>query len=253
MCLILFSYRQHPAYPLILAANRDEYLDRPAMQAAFWEEHPGLLAGKDVRAGGTWMGVTRNLRFAALTNFRDPDSLNETAPSRGHIVLDFLTGEMAPEQYLDRLQTSAAVYNGFNLLVGSGEALWYYSNVDNSLSPLTPGLYGLSNHLLDTPWPKVKKGKRRLESLLQREAISTTALIDLLGDTTLAPDEALPRTGVSLEWERLLSAMCIQAPNYGTRVSTALIVDHKGKVSFAERTLGPGNESPVQVNYEFET
>ncbi len=249
MCLILFSYRQHAEFPFILAANRDEFLDRPATAASFWESHPNLLAGRDIRAGGTWMGVTRDMRFAAITNYRDPASMKENAPSRGHLVLDYLAGSEAPEAYLSQLKPASKAFNGYNLLAGNTHELWYYSNVENSVRQLGPGLYGLSNHLLDTPWPKVKKGKSRLQAIIEQASFSPEELLDFLSDTTLAPDEQLPQTGVSVEWERKLSAICIQTPDYATRVSTVIMVDSAQNLTFIERTLGHGNESPGQAYY----
>ena len=251
MCLILFSYRQHARYPFILAANRDEFLDRPAARADFWDKPEGLLAGKDIRAGGTWMGITRELRFAALTNYRDPALEKQHAPSRGQLVLDFLAGDNPPESFLQQLRANAGAFNGFNLLVGNPSALWYYSNVADNMQPLESGLYGLSNHLLDTAWPKVEKGKRRLREIIQKGEVAPHKLLDLLGDTAQAPDTDLPQTGVPLEWERKLSAMCIQTPDYGTRVSTAILIDTANRVTFVERSREPGNNAGAEVTYDF--
>ena len=249
MCLILFSYNQHPKYPLILAANRDEFLNRPTAPAALWDDHPGLIAGRDLKAGGTWMGVTANLRFAAITNYRDPTSEKKNAPSRGHLVLDYLRDDMHPEAYLEVLNKKADDYNGFNLLLGSGRGLWYYSNRENLVRKVEPGIHGLSNHLMNTPWPKVERGKAELSTIAANEAIDSDALITMLKDPQIAPDEALPSTGVPLEWERILSPMFIQAPNYGTRVSTALLIDKAGGVTFVERTIGQGNNPDSEVTH----
>ena len=251
MCLILFSYKNHPKYRLILAANRDEFLDRPTKPARFWNEHPDLLAGKDTRAGGTWMGVTTDLRFAAITNYREPASEKPDAPSRGHLVLDYLKGSSHPQAYLQELQKNAAVYNGYNLLAGSAAGLWFYSNKENQVREVTPGIHGLSNHLLDTPWPKVQKGKERLGKSITSQTLQPGTLIDLLGDSEQAPDHLLPNTGVPQDWERLLSPMFIRAPNYGTRASTVLLIDHEGKVTFVERTIGKGNKKQNEVTYSF--
>ncbi len=251
MCLILFSYAQHPRYKLILAANRDEFLERPTAPAAFWEAHPDVLAGRDIKAGGTWMGVTKNLRFAAITNYRDPASEKKDAPTRGRLVLDFLTGSDRPDVYLQTLQANASAYNGYNLLVGSPEGLWYYSNRENTVREVAPGLYGLSNHLLDTPWPKVAKGKARLQSAIDADNLTTPNLLDVLADSGQAPDADLPQTGVPLDWERILSPMFIEAPNYGTRACTVLLVDHEGGVSFVERTVGTRNNMDDEVHYTF--
>lgn len=251
MCLILLSYRQHPEYPFIVAANRDEFLDRPTVQAGFWDTPEGLLAGKDIKAGGTWLGITRDFRFAAVTNYRDLASLREDAPSRGRLVLDYLAGDAAPDAFLRHLQPSAQAYNGFNLLVGNPAALWYYSNMEDEIRPLEPGHYGLSNHLLDTPWPKVEKGKRQLREIIANPVVSPDSLLDMLDDTTRAPDALLPETGVPLEWERELSAMRIQTPGYGTRVSTAVLVDRNQRVTFVERTLAHANIAGDEVAFDF--
>ncbi len=255
MCLVIFSYDQHPEYKLILAANRDEFLDRPTVPAAFWDEHPGLLAGKDAKAGGTWMGITRNLRFAAITNFRDLASLKEGAPSRGHLVSEYLKTDIDPESYLEGLKQDAASYNGFNLLVGNADGLWYFSNREGMIRRIESGVHGLSNHLLNTPWPKVEEGKTGLHNLILSQQVSAGELISLLKNNRQAPDEHLPQTGVSLDWERRLSAMFICTPHYGTRASSALLIDRKGNVTFVEQTntLDPArsNESSSQVTYSF--
>ncbi len=239
MCLILFSYDQHPKYRLILAANRDEFYERPTEPAGYWDEYPGLLAGKDVKAGGTWMGITANLRFAAITNHRDPSAEKAIAPSRGHLVLDYLKGDLSPQQYLQNLSGGAGEYNGFNLLVGDAHSLWYFSNRDGEVRAVTPGVHGLSNALLDTPWPKVEKGKARLSEIVGQQTVEQADLMTMLSDSSQAADEDLPQTGVPLEWERRLSSMFIESPNYGTRASSVLLIDHEGHVSFIERTVGP--------------
>lgn len=248
MCLILVAWHAHPEYPLVVAANRDEFFRRPTAPAAFWPDHSQVLAGRDREAGGTWMGITRTGRFAALTNFRDPASHKPTAPSRGRLVADFLTGTQTIDGYLDGLD--GAAFNGFNLLLGDGEKLVAYSNVSNERHVLAPGLYGLSNALLDTPWPKVGAGKTALEA-----AIGTlpgeTALWKLLRDDTTHPDHALPATGVPLEWERLLSAAFVLSPDYGTRSSTVLTISTGGVVSFDEQTWLPEAVSGGRRRYRF--
>lgn len=250
MCLILFAYKKHPDYPLILAANRDEFLSRPTAAAARWEVHPDLVAGKDLVAGGTWMGITDSLRFSAITNYRDPALEKKEAPSRGHLVLDYLTGQVSPAEYLQKLQPKAAAYNGFNLLAGGHESLWYFSNRENAVREVEPGIYGLSNHLLDTPWPKVEKGKRYLAQAIEENALSVQHLTKILADNTQAPDHQLPKTGVPLEWERLLSSMFIDAPNYGTRASSVLLIDKSGKVTFYERTIDRSTGIHADVLHE---
>lgn len=249
MCLILFAYEEHPRYRLVLAANRDEFYERPTAPAAFWEDDSGVLAGRDLRNGGTWLGVTRTGRFAAVTNYRGAEESRPDAPSRGALVASFLRGREAADAYLVRLAMNAERYNGFNLLVGDVDNLCYFSNRENEVRRLEPGVYGLSNHLLNTPWPKVEAGRAALRHTIARP-FEPDALLDLLADTTTAPDEALPDTGVGLEWERVLSPRFIETPAYGTRSSSVLLVDREGEVTFVERT-DAGGEPPSVETFRF--
>lgn len=238
MCLILLAWRAHPDYPLVVAANRDEFFARPTAPTAFWPEAPHVLAGRDLEAGGTWLGVSRNGRFAALTNYRDPARNKIGAPSRGELVSRFLTGLQSPAAYLEELEFCADRYNGFNLVFGDPGGLWCFSNCGEGERQLAPGVYGLSNHLLDTPWPKVARGKSALNAAL-RALPDERPLFALLRNDSIAPDEALPRTGVSLEWERLLSAAFVRMPGYGTRSATVLLMDQSGKVRYIEQGFLP--------------
>jgi uncharacterized protein with NRDE domain len=250
MCLILFAYRWHPHYPLVLAANRDEFYDRPTAPLAFWPENLALLAGRDLAAGGTWLGVNRQGRLAAITNYRDPANFRPQAPSRGPLVSDFLQSQEPAQTYLQRLQLQADDYNGFNLLLGDDEGLHYYSNQGGEPRVLSPGLYGLSNHLLNTPWPKVERGKRDLAAALSRTAeLVPETLWPVLGDRTPAPDEALPATGVSLEWERALSPLFIATPGYGTRSSTLLWIDPQHQVTVQEKSWPQGDLRTFQLQW----
>jgi uncharacterized protein with NRDE domain len=234
MCLILIAWQSHPDYPLVVAANRDEFFSRHTAAADFWDDAPDVLAGRDLEAGGTWLGVARSGRFAALTNYRDPSRKKPGAPSRGELVSRFLTGGTTPRNYLAELESGANRYNGFNLIFGDLDGLWCFSNCGEGEQALAPGVYGLSNHLLDTPWPKVARGKSALSAALQ--ALPDVApLFALLRDDRIAPDEALPRTGVSLEWERLLSAAFVRSPAYGTRSATVLLRDRSGRMHFIEQ------------------
>lgn len=248
MCLILVAWRAHHEFPFVVAANRDEYYQRPTASAGFWSDAPQVLAGRDLEAGGTWMGITRNGRFAALTNFRDPARHKPDAPSRGHLVADFLTGTQPIDAYLDGL--AGASYNGFNLLLGDGERLVAFSNVSNERHELAPGIHGLSNALLDTPWPKVGAGKTALEAAIAALP-GETALWKLLRDDTTHPDSVLPATGVPLEWERLLSAAFVISPDYGTRSSTLLTVSGGDVVSFDEQTWLPGGLAGMRTRLRF--
>lgn len=245
MCLILLAWQAHPRYPLVVAANRDEFFARPTVAADSWDDQPDILAGRDLSAGGTWLGITRQGRFAALTNFREPGNNRPDAPTRGKLVSDFLAGAMPATEYLDELSRRASAFNGFNLLCGSlTKGLWHYSNRSDSGKPhhLAAGIYGLSNHLLDTPWPKVARGKSDLAKALAALP-KDQPLFRLLRDTDIHQDEQLPRTGVSLDWERILSAAFVVAPNYGTRSSTVVTVDGQDFLSFDEQTWLPGGSA----------
>lgn len=250
MCLILLSHHVYPDYPLVVAANRDEFYGRPTAPAAFWDDAPHVLAGRDLEAGGTWMGVTHSARWAAVTNYRDPSRRKEDAPSRGALVADFLHEAATPAAYLDRLVPEADCYNGFNLLVGTPDDLAYYSNRDGAVRRLDPGLYGLSNHLLDTGWPKVARGRKKLRRILESGDVTADRLLDLLHDTTAPADEKLPDTGIGQAGERLLSPMFIESERYGTRSSTVLIVDRAGHVTFAERRYD-GHADPETRRFAF--
>ena len=252
MCLILLAHRVHAECPLVLAANRDEFHDRPTAPASFWSEYPDLLAGRDLRAGGTWMGITRNGKWAALTNYRDPAVEPSTTSSRGEIVREFLAGSEPPWAYVERLRRRADEYSGFNVLVADAGTVVYFGNRGGDPRELAPGVYGLSNYLLDTPWPKVRRGSEALAALLSRGRSPQPAeLLELLADAELPPDQDLPDTGVGREWERVLSPLFINAPAYGTRSSTALMISRAGAATFVERSFLPGPAPAGEVRYEF--
>lgn len=254
MCFIVFGFDVHPRYSLIFAANRDEFYDRPTAPVSFWQDEPDLLAGRDLKGGGTWMGITRSGRFAALTNYRDPSSHNPEGPSRGVLVKNYLSGDADPGEYLNRLHQAADHFNGYNLLTGTPESLHYYSNRDGAPRALTPGVYGISNHLLDTNWPKVSTGRQRFEELLQADAITVDVLMELLADRTQADPEALPDTGVGEEWEQVLSPIFIETPAYGTRSSSVVLIDRQGMVTFVERTfpVDANDAAPVTRRFDFD-
>ncbi len=239
MCLILVAVDAHPQYRLVVAANRDEFFDRPTARAAFWPDAPHLIAGKDLREGGTWIGVTRMGRIAAVTNYRHPESNKTGSPSRGKLVAEFLLGEEPPVPYLERLSGSKDRYSGFNLLAGQREEIYWYSNYGKEIRRLPSGIHGLSNHLLDTPWPKVEKGKKLLAEILAAEAPPAEDLFQMLEDHEPAPDESLPDTGVGLESERMLSPVFISSPGYGTRSSTIIMMSRDGSIKFTERSFDP--------------
>jgi len=250
MCLILIAYGAHPEFPLVIAANRDEYYGRPTARAAFWQDQPHVLAGRDLECMGTWLGVTRTGRFAALTNFRDPRERKTDAPSRGLLVSDFLASDQDPRGYLDTVAVDAPRYNGFNLLAGDVDGVFFFSSRTGSVQQLSPGIHGLSNHLLDTPWPKVVRGKRRLQEALTGE-FDSEALLDLLHDRDPAPESELPDTGVGADLERVLSPALIVSPQYGTRASTAVMFGDDGSVSFTERTILAGGNTGPTVSLRF--
>jgi uncharacterized protein with NRDE domain len=249
VCLIALAWRAHPAYRLIVAANRDEYFARPAAPAGFWEDHTHILAGRDLEAGGTWLGITLEGRFAALTNYRNPADRRSGVPSRGALVSDFLGGDAGPAEYVKRIEKTAASYNGFSLLVGNEDSLWFFSNRGSPPIRVAPGVHGLSNHLLDTPWPKVEKAKAQLASQLDKP-FAADAAFELLSDTGRAPSTALPSTGVSLELEERLSAIRILAAGgYGTRCSTALCFGKDGRVEFHERSYREDGSATGTISY----
>lgn len=240
MCLILVAYDCHPRYRLILAANRDEFHQRPTAPAHFWNDAHQVLAGRDLQGGGTWMGVTRQGRLAAVTNFRDPSSLREGAPSRGALVIDFLLETCSGKAYLAALEKRANAYNGFNLVVWDGSDLCWYANRGTGIETMPPGIHGISNALLDTDWPKVELGMRRMKRWIDAaEDPDLEAGFEMLADRTPASDHRLPNTGVGLAWERLLSPMFITSPHYGTRASTLVLMDRAGGIRLAERNFGP--------------
>lgn len=237
MCIAYLAIAAHPDWPLFIAANRDEFHERPCLAAAPWHDHPNVIAGIDSQAQGTWLGVTRQGQFALLTNYRDPLAMKPNAPSRGELVSRYLTGSEPAELYAGRVQETAAAYNGFNLIVGTLETAFYVGNRRTQDAPLalTPGRYIISNHLLDTPWPKAQRLRLALDQYpLESLDQSLAPIFDILKDNTQAQDHALPDTGLTLERERLLSSPFIISPNYGTRCSTVIAIHASGRALFSE-------------------
>ncbi len=251
MCLIFVAYKHHPRYPLVVAANRDEFYPRATAQADFWPEYPQLLAGRDLEGGGTWLGVTRGGRFAAVTNYREPGKTRADAPSRGALATEFLLCGDTAMEYLRRVADRGANYNGFNLLVRDESGFCWYSNRADGARELPPGVYALSNHLLDTAWPKVARGKAGFESILGASVLDESALLDLLSDRTAALEEELPDTGVGPDLERVLSPIFISSDNYGTRSSTVVTLDDAGQVRFVERSYGSDGREIGTVSFDF--
>ncbi len=253
MCLIVFAYNVHPSYRLILAANRDEFYERPSSPADFWENQPQVLAGRDLKEGGTWLGITKKGKFAAITNYRDPSAFKSNALSRGKLVSRFISGKQNPSHYLEEISPQVDKYNGFNLILGEDRDIFVFSNRGEK-QKLKPGIYGLSNHLLNTPWPKVSRGKKMLKAAMDKKGKELEeALFALLSDRHIPPDNKLPATGIGLEWERVLSSIFITSPVYGTRSSTILLIGKNNRVKFVEKVFD-GNPAPwVTSRFSFIT
>jgi uncharacterized protein with NRDE domain len=253
MCLIVIAHDVRADFPLILAANRDELFARPTDAAGFWPDAPALLAGRDREQGGTWLGLTSAGRIAAVTNFRDGTRKRTGRRSRGLLVRDYLLSNQPAEAYLEAVDAARTEYDGFNLILGTVRRLFHYSNESGQATALEAGVHGLSNHLLNTPWPKVERAKARLARIVQTPAVDLNEqLFELLSDDALAPDDELPATGISREWERVLSSAFIRTPEYGTRCSTTILFDSSGELRFEERTFGPDGSTQAQRRYELE-
>lgn len=243
MCLLIFSHGIDPRYPLIVAANRDEFHARPTAGSAFWPEFPDTLAGRDLEQGGTWMGITRSGRFAAVTNYRDPSRTAPAPRSRGELSLTYLNGTQAPGEFLEEVATRAEDYAGFNLLVGDRNSLWYFTNscAPDERTPLClpPGIYGLSNAQLDTPWPKVSLGKSNLTALLTQGPLDHDGLASVVNSQQLADSQTLRLHGMDSSMDQLLSAQFIITGSYGTRSTTSLWTDTKGSACWRELSFNP--------------
>jgi len=237
MCLIALAYNHHPGYHLVLAANRDEFLDRPTAPLGYNFTGEAILAGRDLRGGGTWLALASDGRFGAITNYRDPTRLRPAAPSRGEIIPDYLRSGLDAGAFLEAFTAGAKRYNGFNLLLGDRRNLFHYSNISDRRTLLESGVYGLSNHLLNTPWPKVERARKGLTELLATGGEpDPEGIFSLLADRQRPVDGLLPDTGVGLEWERLLGTVFIHSPNYGTRSSSLLAIRDDGQARFLERS-----------------
>jgi len=252
MCLILFAHKVHPDYPLVLATNRDESYSRPTQPAAFWRDHPHVYAGRDLEKSGTWLGIARSGRIAAITNFRDGNAAKNSPRSRGELVSNFLRGTQGPGEYANRVRRDGNNYNGFNLLLGDVDELFYVSNRTTTVTAVAPGVHGLSNSLLNTPWPKVTRGCAAMTQVMHLKSQDLVdALFKVLGDRTTAADENLPNTGVGLPRERLLASAFIATPAYGTRASSVVLINNHGQVVFVERSFGERGKPVSSVTGRF--
>lgn len=254
MCLIVFSYKSHHKYPLILAANRDEFYDRPAREAHFWDTTPPLLAGKDLKAGGTWLGISTAGVMGAVTNYRDLNNPKTGKKSRGELITGLLTKKHPIESILQNYIRNGSEYSGFNMIAGSVENMYYISNIRNRIEKLNPGLFGISNAFLNTSWPKVDTAKNEFKDLTSTNTIDTDAVFDLLKSQHTYPESLLPKTGLSPEMEKKVSSIFIETENYGTRCSSLLMIDNNSEVTFIERTYPVKKSTSVIENkFQFKT
>jgi len=258
MCLLVLAWQAHPRYRLVVAANRDEYHERPAAALAKWPPPAALIAGRDLRAQGAWLAVDRERRFGVVTNFRELQPPRPGAPSRGELIPRYLNAPalaVSAQRFFAALEGEAHRYSGFNLLLSDRDSLWYGSNRASPFArALTPGIYGLSNELLDTPWPKLQRVRRGFEAWLTRpQSGSPAALFELLEDRTQAAEDGpLPRSGSGLppEWDRILSAPFVVHPQYGTRCSSVVLLEPGGRLYFAERRFDPRGEPAGETEFE---
>jgi uncharacterized protein with NRDE domain len=251
MCLLMLAWRAHPRYPLVVAANRDEFHDRPAAALAPWPPPESLLAGRDLRAGGTWLALDRARRFGVVTNFRDLQPPKPGAPSRGELIPHYLAQGAGPAHFFAALAPHADSYSGFNLLLADGESLWYGCNRAQPFARALPaGVYGLSNGFLDTPWPKLERVRAAFSAWLRGPDADTEGLLRLLADRTRVADDALlPQTGVARDWERVLSSPFVFHPDYGTRSSTVLLLSADGHALIRERRFDPQGRASGETEF----
>jgi uncharacterized protein with NRDE domain len=252
MCLILLSYKNSLSNLLVLAGNRDEFYDRPTSFANFWPDESNILAGRDLKWGGTWLGITKTGRIAALTNYRDPANDKDNAPTRGQIVSNYLCDHDEPIEYLYKLKMISSYYNGFSLFLGDLSQLYFFSNREGTIHKLMPGSYGISNNLLSKPWPKVKHGIWAFQDAISKtRSLSSETLFEVLSNRARYEDRELPNTGVGLQWERILSSIFIVNPAFGTRCSTVLLIDHNYNVTFIERSFDSNQNMINESKYTF--
>jgi uncharacterized protein with NRDE domain len=253
MCLLVLAWLSHPRYRLVVAGNRDEFHERPTAPLAWWNDAPGILAGRDLRAGGTWLGLSRTGRFATVTNVRDAESPSTGSLSRGTLVPDYLRDASAPEHHLERLAAAGTGHAGYNLLVGDPHSLAYHSNTRPAeRRRLGPGLYGLSNHRLDEPWPKLTRTRERFAAVLESPDPSPAAFFDLLADRTPAATPDTDEAALPPGLHRALTAPFVVHERYGTRCSTVVLVEHEGRTVVMERRHDPAGAQAGASRHEFE-
>lgn len=252
MCLLLCSYKSHPDYPLILAANRDELHARPAAEAQFWTDEPSVLAGRDLQAGGTWLGIAKNGRVAAVTNYHEKTFETLPRKSRGSLVSEFLASDSSPEEYVKNILHNHQDYHGFTLVFGTVNNLYYCSNRTDNVGHITPGIHGLSNRMINENSFKVVKGRETMRGLLSgSDSVSPDDLFALLSDRTRDPDRTFNLHGDTIEEQRRYSSIFVVGKDSGTRCSTAILADKEGNVRFSEKTYSPEGNPIKTVKYEF--
>jgi uncharacterized protein with NRDE domain len=249
MCLILVAFRAVDGYPLLVAGNRDEFHARPTHKADWWPDDGDLLGGRDLQAGGTWLALHRSGKFAAVTNYRDADSSKRGKRSRGHLVSEFLQGGLAPNEYLKTLKGDD--FTGFNLLVSDGQTLAYLSNRSETSGELPPGVYGLSNATLDTPWEKVERSKNRLQGLIDAGTVNETSLLRVLGDREKGPVDEVKSDRLPFATAHAITAPFIVLPEYGTRCSTVVIADQEDRWSLLERRFDADGSKSGESRFSF--
>lgn len=242
MCLIVFAYKSHPEYPFILAGNRDESHDRPSIHLHKWDTSPPIIAGKDKEAGGTWLGVSETGKIAAITNYRDIDKIRDNTPSRGEIITNFLLSDEQPEHTLKSIENRAHLYNGFNLIAGDIEQLYYLSNHGHSVEPIPPGVHVISNASLNTPWPKAAWALNRLNTILKSDKLDKEQIFEILLNSDRYSQDILPNTGLSKEMEVAVSSVFILTDHYGTRSSSIISIDRHLQLNFSEKSYQPGTK-----------
>jgi len=239
MCLIVFGYKIDEKFDLVFASNRDEFYGRPTQSARLWNDHSGIIGGKDLEKGGTWLGLNMAGKFASVTNYREPGRSDSGAKSRGEIVKSFLTSPRQPHEFIERLSKTANRYNGFNLIAGNRSELYHFSNREGVINKLEPGIYGLSNGLLNEPWPKVSDAKQKFQSLSAKNNFSDKNLFRLLSSANTYPQNKLPETGLPVKKEKAVSSIFVSTNEYGTRSSGLIYMNHK-KIRYVERSYKTG-------------